>query len=115
MSANPIPISMPLHMSSSTANRRTVLHCSGKLISETADSFVVETKRLAERSDTLVLDLGGLTYIDSSGLGALVRAFTSLRRDNVEFRLQNVTQRVMELLRITNLAKVLQPTTENLL
>jgi anti-sigma B factor antagonist len=116
MSANPIPDSgMPLQLTASSANRRTVVHCNGKLISGTSEYFVDEVKRMSARSDALVLDLAGLTYMDSSGVGALVTVFTSVRRANCEFNLLNVTPRVMRLLQVTNLAKVLRPTSENLL
>ncbi len=116
MSATPIDKPrFPLQLNAATANGRTVVHCNGKLIAETTDYFVSEAKRLTERSNTLVLDLSGLTYMDSSGVGALVTVFTSVRRANCEFRLLNVTPRVMELLRLTNLASVLRPTDENLL
>ncbi len=116
MSANPIEKPRtPLQLDAATVNGRTVVHCKGKLVTETTNYFVSEAKRLTERSNTLVLDLSGLTYMDSSGVGALVSVFTSVRRANCEFRLLNVTPRVMELLRITNLTSVLRPTDENLL
>jgi anti-anti-sigma factor len=105
----------PLTIDASSANRQTNLSCAGKLIVATAAAFTSETKRWIDCSSVLVIDLGGLTYMDSAGLGVLVGAYTSAKNAGCEFQLLNITPRVMHLLQLTNLAKILQPTTANLL
>ena len=54
----------------------------------------------------LVLDLRGVTYIDSAGLGLLVAKYVSVRRTGGDVRLVHVTARSNQLLSITKLATV---------
>jgi anti-sigma B factor antagonist len=54
----------------------------------------------------ILLNLGDVTYIDSSGIGELVSAFTSVRREGGELKLLNLTKKVHDLLQITKLYTV---------
>ena len=99
----------------SSANRRTTITCTGRLVVGTAAKLAGECRQWIECSSLISLDLGGLTYMDSAGLGAVVSAYTSAKKAGCEFHLLNITPRVMHLLQLTNLMKVLQPTTDNLL
>ena len=56
----------------------------------------------------LVLNLGGVDYIDSTGLGALVMCATSLRKNNGNVKLLNLNRRNIELLVMTKLATVFE-------
>ena len=56
----------------------------------------------------LVLNLAGVDYIDSTGLGALVMCATSLRRNNGDIKLLNLNRRNIELLVMTKLATVFE-------
>jgi len=54
----------------------------------------------------ILLNLGDVTYIDSSGIGELVSAFTDVRREGGELKLLNLTKKVHDLLQITKLYTV---------
>jgi len=54
----------------------------------------------------IVLNLGDVTYVDSSGLGELVRTHTTIRNLHGELKLVNLSKRVEELLRMTKLSSV---------
>jgi anti-anti-sigma factor len=55
----------------------------------------------------IVIDLGDLNYLDSSGLGALVGLkVTAVKQGLVILEFVNMTARVMELLRISNLVHI---------
>jgi anti-sigma B factor antagonist len=54
----------------------------------------------------ILLNLGDVNYIDSSGLGALVSSFTSARKQGGELKLLNLTDRVTDLMQITKLYTV---------
>lgn len=54
----------------------------------------------------ILLNLGNVTYIDSSGIGELVSAFTAVRREGGELKLLNLTKKVHDLLQITKLYTV---------
>jgi anti-sigma B factor antagonist len=56
----------------------------------------------------LVLNLKGVDYIDSTGLGALVMFATSLRKSNGNVKLVNLSRRTIELLVMTKLATVFE-------
>jgi anti-sigma B factor antagonist len=56
----------------------------------------------------LVLNLGGVNYIDSTGLGALVMCATTLRKNAGVVKLLNLTRRSIELLVMTKLATVFE-------
>jgi anti-sigma B factor antagonist len=56
----------------------------------------------------ILLNLRDVKYIDSSGMGDVVRSFTSLRRQGGDLKLFGPTPPVLEVLRITNLHKVLE-------
>jgi len=54
----------------------------------------------------ILLNLGDVTYIDSSGIGELVSAFTSVRNQGGELKLLKLTKKVHDLLQITKLYTV---------
>jgi len=89
-------------------NKVTLVKCHGKLISENSSEIKQAVKALLPAGGPIVIDLGDLNYMDSSGLGALIGLKVSAVKQGLcilEF--VNMTSRVMELLRISNLAKVL--------
>lgn len=63
-------------------------------------------REIDQGKKNIVLDLGGVTYIDSSGLGELVSAFTTAKNRGATLKLLNLTKRVSDLMGITKLATV---------
>ena len=61
---------------------------------------------LGKGNKRILLNLGEVTYIDSSGIGELVSAFTSVRNGGGELKLLNLTKKVHDLLQITKLYTV---------
>jgi anti-sigma B factor antagonist len=57
-------------------------------------------------SKKILLDLGEVQYVDSSGVGELVRTYTTVRNQGGEFKLVNLSQRVNDLLQMTRLCAV---------
>jgi anti-sigma B factor antagonist len=62
----------------------------------------------AAGTHNLVLNLKGVDYIDSTGLGALVMVATSLRKNQGNVKLVNLSRRTIELLIMTKLATVFE-------
>jgi anti-sigma B factor antagonist len=60
----------------------------------------------AQGHKQILLNLANVTYIDSSGLGELISAFTSVRNAGGDVKLLNLTKRVHDLLQITKLYTV---------
>jgi anti-sigma B factor antagonist len=65
-------------------------------------------KLVADGTKKIVLNLGEVTYIDSSGIGELVSAFTSVSNTGGNLKLLNLTKRVQDLLQITKLYTVFE-------
>jgi anti-sigma B factor antagonist len=61
---------------------------------------------LAKGHKKILLNLAEVSYIDSSGIGEMVSAFTSVRREGGELKLLKLTKKVHDLLQITKLYTV---------
>ena len=69
---------------------------------------VQHTKLAAAGSKGILLNLGEVNYIDSSGIGELVSAFTTISNQGGTLKLLNLTKRVKDLLQITKLYTVFE-------
>jgi anti-sigma B factor antagonist len=81
--------------------------CHGRLVAGTSEELYQEVKRLLPEAKVVVIDLAELTYVDSMGLGALVRLYTSARHAGCEFKLLHLGKQLRNLLKMTNLLSVL--------
>lgn len=89
-------------------NELIVVEPQGRLTVETEPEFASHFIRLLEAGHRrFALSLAGVPYIDSVGLGAIVRAYTSARRRGGDLKLLNVGGRNRYLLAITKLLTVL--------
>ena len=61
---------------------------------------------LAKVSKLIMLNLADVNYVDSSGIGELVSAYTTVRNQGGELKLLNLTKKVHDLLQITKLYTV---------
>ena len=61
---------------------------------------------LSKGQKKILLNLGDVNYIDSSGIGELVSAFTTAKNQGGELKLLNLTKKVHDLLQITKLYTV---------
>jgi anti-sigma B factor antagonist len=56
----------------------------------------------------ILVNLGGVSYVDSAGLGELVAAFTTVSRNGGKMKLVNMTKKMNDLLAITKLSNVFE-------
>jgi anti-sigma B factor antagonist len=86
----------------------TVLDISGRITLGEGNVMLREIVReLADKGNKkIVLNLGEVQYIDSSGVGELVKVHTTLRNQGGQLRLVNLNKRVNDLLQITRLSAV---------
>lgn len=80
-----------------------VLDVAGEIDMASADEFRDRLLECLQRSDSLEVDLGGLTFIDSSGLAALVRLRTEAEILGKDVALVNVSSPTARLLELTGL------------
>jgi anti-sigma B factor antagonist len=86
----------------------TIVDLSGKItLGEGGMTLREEIRKLlADGSKKIVLNLADVNYIDSSGLGELVSAYTAVKNAGGELKLLNLTSKVRDLLVITKLVTV---------
>jgi anti-anti-sigma factor len=90
-----------------------VVKCKGELVAGETDLLYCDVKVLIPAVKRIVLDLKELTYLDSSGIGVIVRLFVSAKSAKCTLQLANISGRVRQLLGITDLLSVLQVIGEN--
>ena len=83
-----------------------VVKCHGRLVAGTTEELYLEVKQLLPQAKVVVVDLAELTYVDSSGLGAVVRLHASARKLGCEFKLLHLGKQLRNLLKMTNLLSV---------
>jgi anti-sigma B factor antagonist len=103
-------VGMPVKMQTHTRQigEVVVLDVSGRITIGEGNVMLRDLVReLAEKDNKkIILNLGEVGYIDSSGLGELVKAHTTVRNKGGELKLTNLNQRVSDLLQMTRLSMV---------
>ena len=86
----------------------TIIDCSGRITLGEGSVVLRDTVRdlLSKGQKKILLNLADVNYIDSSGIGELVSAFTSVQRQGGELKLLHLTKKVHDLLQITKLYTV---------
>ena len=89
-------------------NDVTIVDLSGQIKLGEGSSVLRDTVKdlLGKGQKKILLNLGNINYIDSSGIGELVSAFTTVRNSGGELKLLNLTKKVHDLLQITKLYTV---------
>ena len=97
-----------LNINERQAGDVTVLDMSGKItIGEGSVSLRSAIRRLLEEGKKrILLNLAGVSYIDSSGIGELVSSYTAINKEGGQLKLLNLTQKIKDLLTITKLLTV---------
>ncbi len=85
-----------------------VVDLNGKLTIGEGDELLREKiNSLMQQGHTnLLLNLGEVPYVDSAGLGEIVRTFTTVKHQGGTLKLVNLTKRIKDLLTITKLLTV---------
>ena len=99
-------------MTMKTSNRQvdgvTIVDCSGRITLGEGSVILRDSVRelLGKGNKKILLNLGDVNYIDSSGIGELVSAYTTVKNQGGELKLLNLTKKVHDLLQITKLYTV---------
>jgi anti-sigma B factor antagonist len=89
-------------------NMVTTVKCHGKITSETGQELREAVKPLLALGGRIIINLSDVNYLDSSGLGTLVGLkLTAIKQGYCILEFANVTPRILELLRVSNLTKIL--------
>lgn len=80
-----------------------IVHCHGRLVAGVTSEFFAKVRPLLPECKRVVLDLTELKYVDSMGLGTLVRLYVSAKSAGSCLELINLGKQVRELLGVTHL------------
>lgn len=86
----------------------SIVDVAGRITLGDGSTLLRDTIRglMANGEKQILVNLGEVSYIDSSGLGELVSAFTAVRGEGGELKLLRLTRKVHDLLQITKLYTV---------
>ena len=95
-----------------SSNGTLIARLSGKLSLETVNAFLQETR--AYTAEKVVLDMSGISYLDSAGVGALVQLFVHRRGQTKKLAVAALTTQGAAVLQVAGLTKLLPtfPTVE---
>ncbi len=102
-----MPIPPILTLTVEEKHEAVIVLCHGKLLAGETDLLYLPVSRLIPAHRLIILDLAGLTQMDSLGLGALVRLYVSAKARGCTLELRNLGKKVRELLVMTNLFPIL--------
>jgi anti-sigma B factor antagonist len=99
---------MELRATYRDAGMITVVDISGRITLGEGSALLRKTVRelLDDQRTKIVLNLADVNYIDSSGIGELVSAFTAVKNRGGEMKLLHLTKKVHDLLQLTKLFTV---------
>jgi anti-sigma B factor antagonist len=98
---------MRLKMETRISGDVLILRCAGRLVfGDEAAAFRERIRNILLGTNQIVVNLSGIEYIDSGGLGTLVGTLASTRNRHGEIKLVRPVQRVSDLLRRTRLHTV---------
>ena len=87
-----------------------ILDLTGKMTLGEGDEILKDkvNSLILDGRKKIILNLAGVPYIDSSGLGEIVRTYTTVSRQGGSLKLLNLTRRITDLLSITKLLTVFE-------
>lgn len=108
MATSPAVPTPELKLTKESSPSGIVFHCMGKITATSTSQLHEEVHPHFADAKLVVLDLSGVGYLDSSGLGAIVRLWASARKANCEFKVTNLTPRLKDLFTLTNLSSIFE-------
>lgn len=93
-----------------TVGEVTILDLKGKITLNEGDEVLKDkiNSLILQDKKRILLNLSEVPYIDSAGLGEIVRTYTTVSRQGGQLKLVNLTKRITDLLMITKLLTVFE-------
>lgn len=102
-----MPDHAPLNFTVERDEDAVVVRCHGKLVAGVNEMLYATVRPMIPDSKKIVLDLSGLTHMDSMGLGTVVRLYVSAKSAGCDLVLVNFGEKIRKLLSTTHLLSVL--------
>jgi anti-sigma B factor antagonist len=99
-----------MHIEQRSVGDVTIIDLKGKMTLGEGDELLRDkvNSLVQQNMKKLVLNLAEVPYIDSAGLGEIVRTYTTVSRQGGQLKLLNLTKRITDLLSITKLLTVFE-------
>jgi anti-sigma B factor antagonist len=98
---------MRLSLETREVGRVTIVRCNGRIITgDESESLRAHVAWLLRDRKAIILHLGDVNFVDSSGLGTMVRSLTSVRQKGGDLKLCNVPESTRKVLALTNLTRL---------
>lgn len=98
---------MPLSLDTREVGRVTIVRCNGRIVAGSeSESLRAHVAWLLHSSRSIVLNLGKVGFVDSSGLGTMVRVLASTRQARGDMKLCDVPEAVRKILDMTRLTTI---------
>jgi anti-sigma B factor antagonist len=99
-----------MHIDERAVGDVVVLDLKGKITLGEGDELLKDkvNSLVNQGHKKIILNLSGVPYIDSAGLGEVVRTYTTVSRQGGSLKLLNLTKRITDLLSITKLLTVFE-------
>ncbi len=108
MGTVPSPSASELTLNIENNPEGAVVHCAGKITATSTGLLQEQVRPLIPNAKRIVLDLAQVNYLDSSGLGAVVRLWMTAKKADCEFKVSNLTPRIKDLFSLTNLSSIFE-------
>ena len=100
---------MQLKLNTRKVDDVTIVDCNGRIVFGEESALLRDSlKQLIKANSRIVLNLGGVSYIDSGGLGTLVALYTTAQNAGGAVKLSNLTQRVDDCYRSPSCSRCLR-------
>ena len=103
MTSEPAAAAQDLKLETEKKPDGVLVRCTGRIVSSTAPLLQSTVRPLIAENKRVALDLTSVSYLDSSGLGAIVGLWVNAKKNNCDLKLIRLNERVKELLRLSNL------------
>jgi anti-sigma B factor antagonist len=99
------PFRLDVEKLTSSTEALTIYRANGKLSIETVNEFLPKLR--ADAAQRVILDLNGVSFLDSAGVGALVSLFVSRRNQGKEFGLAALQPQAIAVVTVAGLQNLL--------
>ena len=101
---------MSVKLTTRQVNEVTVIDVSGRITLGEGSSLLRDELRslIGSNRRKILLNLADVSYVDSSGIGQLVAAFTTVSSQGGQLKLLNLTKRLKELLQLTKVISIFE-------
>jgi|SRR5215475_15373756 len=99
------PVKLDVYVEESNDRTPSIAKLNGKLVLETVSGFL-QTLR-PQASPSLVMDMSGVSFLDSAGVGALVQLFVHRRNQGQKFALAGLTQQGIAVMQVSGLLRLM--------